>query len=264
MKLNIVPARTGLVWVKLGITTFFRQPLAFAGLFFMFMALVSIATLVPYVGSALALALLPAVTLGLIAATLEASKGKFPMPTLLITAFRAGRQQARAMLTLGAFYAAGFLAIMGISTLFDGGKFARLYLLGGKITQDLVAAPDFQLAMWVSTALYLPLSMLFWHAPALVHWYQVPIVKSLFFSAVGVLRNLGAYLIYFMGWMMVTMIACLALLVLSSMLGNVRIAAGGLLPVSLAVATMVMASLWPTFRDCFYTDDAPAVEEAAP
>ncbi len=28
MKLNIVPARTGLVWVKLGVSTFFRQPLA--------------------------------------------------------------------------------------------------------------------------------------------------------------------------------------------------------------------------------------------
>ena len=117
MKLNIVPARTGLVWVKLGITTFFRQPLAFAGLFFMFMALMSVATLVPFVGSALALTLLPAATLGLMAATLEASKGKFPMPTILISAFRAGRERMRAMLTLGAFYAVGFLAIMGISTL---------------------------------------------------------------------------------------------------------------------------------------------------
>ena len=34
VKLNIVPARTGLQWVKLGIRTFLRQPLALAGLFF--------------------------------------------------------------------------------------------------------------------------------------------------------------------------------------------------------------------------------------
>ena len=141
MKLNIVPARTGLVWVKLGILTFLRQPLALAGLFFMFMALMSVATMVPYLGSALALTLLPAATLGLMAATLEASKGKFPMPTILISAFRAGRQQMRAMLILGALYAAGFLAIMGISALFDGGKFAQLYLVGGKITQELVHGP---------------------------------------------------------------------------------------------------------------------------
>ena len=86
MKLNIVPARDGATWAKRGITTFFKQPLALSGLFFMFMALLSIATLVPLIGAALALALLPAATLGLMAATQEASRGKFPMPVILISA----------------------------------------------------------------------------------------------------------------------------------------------------------------------------------
>ena len=96
MKLNIVPARTGVTWVKLGIKTFFAQPMAMSGLFFMFMAMLSLATLLPFIGSALALALLPATTLGLMAATQEASKGKFPMPSILISAFRAGRQRLNA------------------------------------------------------------------------------------------------------------------------------------------------------------------------
>ena len=61
MKLNIVPARTGILWVKLGLQTFLKQPLALSGLFFMFMALMSVATLLPFIGSALALALLLAV-----------------------------------------------------------------------------------------------------------------------------------------------------------------------------------------------------------
>ena len=138
MKLNIVPARTGMVWAKLGIKTFLQQPLAMAGLFFMFMALLSIASLLPFIGSALALALLPAATLGLMAATQEAAKGKFPMPSILISAFRAGQQRLKAMATLGAMYAVGFLAIMAVSSLIDGGQFAKLYLVGGKITEDLV------------------------------------------------------------------------------------------------------------------------------
>ena len=167
MKHNIVPARTGFTWVKQGIRTFFRQPLALSGLFFMFMALMSLTTLVPVVGSALALGLLPAATLGLMAATKEAEGGKFPMPTVLATAFRAGRERMNAMLVLGALYALGFVLIMGISAAFDGGKFARLYLMGGQKSKELVSAPDFQTAMWVAMALYLPLSLLFWHAPAL-------------------------------------------------------------------------------------------------
>jgi len=64
MKLNLLPARTGASWVRMGIRTFFRQPLALAGLFFMFMALMSVASMVPIVGLPVAMTLLPAITLG--------------------------------------------------------------------------------------------------------------------------------------------------------------------------------------------------------
>jgi hypothetical protein len=218
--------------------------------------LMSVATLVPYVGSALALTLLPAATLGLMAATLEASKGKFPMPTILISAFRAGRARMRAMLTLGALYAVGFLAIMGISTLFDGGKFARLYLLGGKITQELVSAPDFQNAMWVSTALYLPLSMLFWHAPALVHWHGVSPVKSLFFSIVACVRNMGAFTVYGLAWLGVFVAAALVVMLVAGLVGSADFAAAAMVPLMLLLASMFFTSMYFTVRDCFVTDEA--------
>lgn len=255
MKLNIVPARTGLVWVKLGITTFFRQPLALAGLFFMFMAVMSVATLVPYAGSALALMLLPAATLGLMAATLEASKGKFPMPMILISAFRAGRQQMRAMLILGVLYAAGFLGIMGISALFDGGKFAQLYLVGGKITQELVMSSDFQMAMWVATALYLPLSLLFWHAPALVHWHGVSPLKSLFFSLVACIRNLGAFTVFGLAWLGVFMAGGLAVMLLASLIASPEFAAAAMVPAALLMAAMFFTSIYFTVRDSFVTPE---------
>ena len=130
MKLNLVPARTGLTWVKLGIRTFFKQPLAMTGLFFMFMAVLSVASLLPFVGSVLALALLPAATLGLMAATLESTRGKFPMPSILISAFRAGQQRKRAMLVLGVLYALGFLGMMGLSALIDGAPATRGFSIG--------------------------------------------------------------------------------------------------------------------------------------
>ena len=57
MRLNEVNARTGLSWVKAGVRTFWRQPLAMSGLFFMFMAVLSISSLLPVLGSFLALAL---------------------------------------------------------------------------------------------------------------------------------------------------------------------------------------------------------------
>lgn len=255
MQLNIVPARTGLAWARSGIKTFWQQPLAMSGLFFMFMALLSIATLVPFIGSALALALLPAATLGLMAASKEASKGKFPMPMILISAFRAGKQTKQAMLVLGLLYAAGFLAIMGISAVFDGGQFARLYLIGGKITEELVMQPNFQTAMWVAMALYLPLSLLFWHAPALVHWHGVSPIKSLFFSLMACYKNKGALTVYGLVWMGVFIAAALVVSMVALLLGSPALAAGLMFPVALVIVAMFFTSVYFTFAGSFVGED---------
>lgn len=261
MKLNIVPARTGLTWVKLAFKTFLRQPLAMSGLFFMFMAMLSLATLVPFIGAALALALLPAATLGLMAATQEAAKGKFPMPWILISAFRAGRQRLNAMMVLGALYAGGFLALMAISSLFDGGQFAKLYLIGGKITEELVRQGDFQTAMWVTLALYLPLSMMFWHAPALVHWHAVSPAKSLFFSFTACYKNWRALTVYGLAWTGVFMLAMMLVTLVAALMGNAAIAAMAMFPVALLLVALFFTSIYFTFQDSFAdtaTDVTPA------
>ena len=254
MKLKIVPARTGLIWVKLGIVTFMKQPLAMAGLFFMFMAVLSIATLVPFIGSALALALLPAATLGLMAATQEATKGKFPMPSILISAFRAGQQRLRAMLVLGALYAIGFLTLMGASALVDGGQFASLYLVGGKITEELVLQESFQAAMWVAMALYLPLSLLFWHAPALVHWHGMSPVKSLFFSVMACYKNFAAFAVYGLAWVGVFTMAAVLVSFIATLLGNPMMATVVMFPVALVIVAMFFTSIYFTFQDSFDAD----------
>ena len=98
MKLRIVPASAGIQWVKLGIRTFFRQPLAMSGLFLLFLALMSLLSLIPVIGNVVALAILPGASLGLMAATEQATQGKFPMPAIMLSAFRAGRVQLRSML----------------------------------------------------------------------------------------------------------------------------------------------------------------------
>ena len=265
MKLNIVPARTGITWVKLGFKTFLKQPLAMSGLFFMFMATLSLATLLPFIGAALALALLPAATLGLMAATQEATKGKFPMPLILISAFRAGKQRMQAMMVLGGLYAVGFLMIMGISSMVDGGQFAKLYLVGGKITEEMVTQGNFQAAMWVTLALYLPLSLLFWHAPALVHWHGVTPVKSLFFSLMACYKNWAALTVYGLAWVGVFMLTMVVVTVIAALLGNPLFAGLAMFPVALVMMALFFTSIYFTFRDSFTANstDAPASASAS-
>lgn len=259
MKLNIVPARTGLLWVKLGVRTFFKQPLALAGLFFMFMAVMTVASQIPFIGFALAMTLLPAATLGLMAATREAINGRFPMPVVLLAAFRAGRQQARAMLVLGGLYALGFLSVMALSYLVDGGDFARVYLGGAVPTREMMLAGDFQAAMWVFIGLHLPLSLMFWHAPALVYWHAVPPLKSLFFSLVACLRNFWAYAVFALMWLAMLLVLVASVTLVGALLGMPGLAGDLLFPALLLLAAMFFTSLYFTFRDSF--EPAP---EAAP
>ncbi len=251
MKLNIVPARTGIQWVKLGCITFFKQPLALAGLFFMFMATMSVLSIVPVLGNALALALLPAATLGLMVATQEAARGKFPMPSIMLAAFKAAKPKMQAMLMLGVIYAVSFMLVMGVSTLFDGGKFAKLYLIGGSLSRELVMDGEFQTAMWVSMALYLPLAMLFWHAPALVYWQGMAPVKSLFFSLVACIRNFRAFLVYGFAWVGLFVVVSMGVTTIAGIIGGAGAATAAMFPAAMLLAAMFFTSVYFSVKDCF-------------
>ena len=267
MKLNVLPAATGAQWVRLGIRTFFRRPIALAGLFFMFMAALSLLAVVPLIGGVLALVLVPALTVGLMAAARAADAGNFPLPGILFVAFHQGREQTRAILILGGVYAVAVLLVVGLTALIDGGRFAQLYMGGGSMSNELINDPGFITALWVSTLLYLPVSLAFWHAPALVHWHRLPPLKSLFFSAVAVLRNARAFLVYGLLWMGLSLgvgLFLMLVLAMTAMSTDIGVATAALFPLSVIIAAMFFTSLWFTFRDSFTADDEPLIEIPEP
>lgn len=253
MNLQIVPARSGLKWARQGIRTFWRQPLAMSGLFFLFMATVSVVSMLPLIGGALALVIFPALTLGMMAATQVASDGKFPMPSVLFVAFKAGPHRKN-MFILGGVYAVIFLLVTGLSTLADDGTFAKVLYGGTPLTPELVMADSFQTALWVSMVFYVPLSMMFWHSPALVHWYGIPAVKSLFFSFMACWRNLKAFIVYVFAWGVVYMSAGILAMIIASLLGNPGLMKAIFTPMALMVAAMFFTSILFSVRDCFATD----------
>ena len=244
----------GAQWVRQGIRTFWKQPIAMSGLFFMFMALMSVSSLVPVVGSFVALMLLPAASLGLMAATREVDLGKFPMPMVLVSGFRAGHERKRDMHILGLLYALGFVGVMGLSMLVDGGDFAKLYLVGGSLDTDTLMKPEFQNAMWLSLLLYMPLSAVFWHAPALVHWHGVPALKSLFFSTVACLSNWRAFLVFGLLWSFIFLLTALVITLIGGFTGDSEFASLALLPAMLMLAAMFFCSTYYSFRDSFVSD----------
>jgi hypothetical protein len=250
MKLNIVPAATGFQWVKLGFRTFLKQPLALAALVFLYAMLGLAMLIVPFAGPFLACALVPIATLGLMAATRVAQESAFPMPTVLFTGLRASRERVRAMLALGALYAASiFLLALLVALLVPMN-------LDGKTAVDIAQSDEFRFRVMLTALLYVPFSLAFWHAPALVHWHGVPAVKSLFFSFVACIRNARAFAAYSLGWIGVGLVVLAASAVgaaISPWLAAVVFGATS------TIATIAFyISLYFTFRDSFLeTEDNP-------
>jgi hypothetical protein len=247
VKLNIVPARTGIQWVRQGIRTFFRQPLALAGLFFMFTMFVLLLGVVPLIGPVAAVILLPAATLGMMVATEETTKGKFPLPTVFVAAFRAGRQRARAMLVLGAMYAVVVLLITLVASLFGAGQppVEVTQPQGGAQAQMELRPPFF-----VALLLQAPVMVLFTHAPALVHWHGVSPAKAIFFSAVAFWRNIGAFIVFAAAWVLVMSAVLISIATLFVLFGATP-TPQAMLPVALIVPAMISTSMYFTFRDSF-------------
>lgn len=257
MKLQIVTPGSGLQWVLQGMRTFRSQPLALAALFFLGMASMSLISALPLIGPVIALALLPSISLTMMVAASEAAHGRKPTPALLLVAFRSGSQHMHSMLMLGGMYAAGFLLIIGASSIVDGGTFASVYLGQTPMTRELAEEPEFQSAMWMSMLLYLPLSLAFWHAPALIHWHGVSPVKALFFSFVGCFRNIGAYLVFGVCWIGVFIASGMALAIVTGILAMLigSIAGGLMVATALMLAAIFFTSIVFTFRDSFAAPD---------
>jgi hypothetical protein len=181
------------------------------------------------------------------AASAEASSGRFPMPTVLLSAFRAGRQRARAMLILGAIYTAGSLVATGLGTLLTGDS--------GSAAAVEAQVPEVDTRTLVILLLHSPLVVLFWHSPALVHWHGVTPVKSLFFSVVAFFRNFGAMAVYTLAWVAVFVAIGFLVSSVGLMFGGLAVARSIMMPTVLILVAMFSTSLYFTFRDSFRADD---------
>lgn len=261
MKLQTVPARQGVLWVRQGFRAFFKHPMAFAALFATFMFAVFVLALVPLLGPLLVLALLPLVSLAFMIATRIVNEGGFPTPRVFIDPLRTTRPRTMALLRLGLLYAVATFAAMWVSDLLDGGAFDALMsaLPDSPTAPDAVAAkalaPGLLWGLLLRLTLTALLSVPFWHAPALVHFDGQGSAQALFSSTLAFWRNRGAFTVYSLAWFaLIVTVGSLGSLVFG-LVGQAPLFALAAVPMSLLFTTVFYASLYFTFADCFSDDD---------
>lgn len=265
MKLKTVRARQGLQWVRDGFRVFFRQPLGLSAMF----AAVAFGALVllqlPLVGPVMALGLMPLASIAFMIATREVQAGRSAHPGLLLQPLRQP-QRRRAMLQLGAVYAVAAIAVVLLAHLVDGGRFAAAVqaVSENEATQELLTDPMLEFGVLLRLVLMTLLSLVFWHAPALVFWDDLPVGKALFASMLACLRSVGAFALYGLAWFGLLLSFMVVTQTVLTMLGLAQAVAHAALPAVMLFSTVFYASLYFSYADSFEADrpDASRLEAA--
>jgi hypothetical protein len=100
----------------------------------------------------------------------------------------------------------------------------------------------------------LPVAALFWHAPALVHWHDQPLAKSIFFSAMACWVNWRAFLMFGLTWLVVFIGTTVILSLVSILTDDGQLSMMLIVPAMMLLAAMFFASSYHSFRACFSTE----------
>jgi hypothetical protein len=252
-----VSAARGARWLADGWRMFRVAPLGWFALVFGYWLAMTILSLVPVAGIGVASVLVPAFSVGFMAASRAAARGQPVELAMLAAGFR---ERLPAQLVLGGVYLASLALVIGGSALVDDGTLARWLLTGRGPEEEDAADADFFGALAVAAALYAPVMAMYWFAPVLVAWHAMPPVQALFYSFFATLVNWRAFLAYGAA-VAVVMFVLPTLLLLAIALasgGALRLAPMALLlPLALVMLPTLFASFYASYRDVFGAAQTP-------
>jgi uncharacterized membrane protein len=235
-----VPAGHGLKWITQGFWHFRQNMGAWIGALIVWIILSMVLSLIPFLGSLALMIISPAITAGFMLGCQEQDGGGDFEFRHLFAGFSANGGQ---LALVGLLYLVGMILIIGIvmGTMMGGllGSMsgAAMGMQGSGMEQPDMGAMmgGMILAVLVMMALFIPLIMAYWFAPALVALEDMSAIAAMRASFKACLKNLLPFLLYGIVAFVLMIIAAIPLA-----LGFLI-----LLPV-------LIASIYVSYRDIFY------------
>lgn len=189
-----VPASHGWSWIADGWTLFKASPGLWIGVVVVLFIILFAMAMVPFVGPIAQSLLTPVFMGGLVLGCRAIEDGSGMQFSHLFEGFKT---RFGTLVSVGALYLAGFIAIMVVVMLIFGAGMAALFVGGGQPdTAQAGAALGVVLAVLVAIALSLPLVMAVWFAAPLVVFHNLGAVEAMKASFTGCLRNIVPFLVY--------------------------------------------------------------------
>jgi len=248
MQARIVETRKGVRWLVDGWRLFRAAPLGWIAMVFAYWLIMTLVSVVPLVGVVAASVLVPAFSVGFMAAARAAANRG---PVELAQLFDGFRHHLRSQMVLGVVYLACLALLLAATALADEGALAGWMLAGRKPEDEVLQSEEFLTALVAAAALYAPVLMMFWFAPLLAAWHGAGPAKAVFFSFFACLMNWRAFLAYG------AVTALLALALPLAVLGIVTLASLKVAPMALVFPLLIVllptlfASFYASYRDVF-------------
>ncbi len=251
MQARLIPGSRGWRWLSEGWRLFRASPVMWLMLVSAYWMLMTVVSILPFVGVVAAVILVPGFSVAFMAASRAAASAE-PLAMSLI--FAGFRQNVRAQLALGVVYLLLMVLVLASSALADDGALARWMVTGARPTNEALQSDGFMLALATAATLYMPVMMLMWFAPTLVAWHAMPVAKSLFYSLFACLMNWRAFTVYGVASALVLIVVpfvVLFVLLLASG-GTLRPALmAAMFPLVFMLMPVMFASFYASYRDIF-------------
>jgi hypothetical protein len=221
--------------------------------------LITLSYAIPLLGQIALIVMTPMLTFLTLCACRNIDRGVRMLPGMWLTPLRDAGVKSR-LIRLGLAYLAASLAAAFIATMpFLNSLMAAI---GPEGEIDYPALSSAMRGPLVSFGvLYVAISTLFWHAPALIGWHRIRLTQALFFSMVACWRNKWAFLFYALSWAGVFVGLELASDFLIQMGLSLVLMQWLLTPANIIIAAVLYCSFYPAYVTIF---ESPSGEDPSP
>lgn len=251
MNARVVTPVHGARWLAAGWRMFRAAPLGWLVLVFSYLMATMLVSVFPLLGPVAVSLLVPAFSVGFMAASRASSRRQAVELPMLFAGFRERLPQ---QLVLGCVYSAGFAAALAGSSLVDDGALLRVLFSPARVQQEGGPGDSLLLGVAASALLYLPTLMMLWFAPVLVAWHAVHPVKALFYSLVAFWLNRTAFIAYALALGLVLFVAMGSVVLLATLLpgeGPALNPRSLVFPMALVILPTLFASYYASYQDVF-------------
>ena len=249
MQAAILPFSAGWRWINDGIRLFKRQPMAMFFWSLMTGLMVTLTYLIPLLGQMALILAMPALSFITLNACRHIDQGRQITPGMWLDPLRNAHAR-KSLFKLGLAYLALCLLAGLVSTLPFIDTLIQAVDSTGQIDANLLVEA-MQGPFITFAIIYVLISALFWHAPALVGWHGIQMTQALFFSMVACWRNKWPFLLYGASWAAIFV----ATQFLDGFLMTLGLGTSAvqllMTPINLLVAALLYCSFYPTYMSVF-------------